>query len=232
MLLIAHRCGSDLYPELTLESARHSLKIGADYVEMDIRLTLDSVPIICHDKDGRRLFGDERRMEKVTLEQFTALRRVEGAPYFAMTLEDVLSSDVGPILFHMKVKGEALVTVLERLSKCEDGARFLLGVSTAEDVKSAKRLCPHMRTLAFMPEKEQMADFIAAGVDVVRLWSDWVAEKDIKAIHNAGCEVFIMSGKAHDGTVGIATDEEAAMWKSMGADGILVNNIAQFTAFK
>lgn len=225
MKIIAHRCGSDLYPELTLESARHSLSSGADMVEMDIRLTADQVPVICHDADGRRLFGADGRIDEMTFDAYQALSRVEGQPYHPISLEEILASDIGPILFHMKIKREPLLVVLERLSKEKEYERFMLGVSTTEDVAQAKRLCPRMRTLAFMKEKSAMDAFIEAGVDVVRLWSDWVDAPSVERIHQAGRQVFVMAGRAHDGSVGLVTEAEVLAWQSLGCDGVLVNEV-------
>ena len=48
MLIIAHRCGTDRYPEQTIAAARHSLQCGADFVEVDIRFTADHKPVVIH----------------------------------------------------------------------------------------------------------------------------------------------------------------------------------------
>lgn len=57
MELIAHRAGTDRYPELTLDAARYSLQAGAAYVELDIRFTREDIPVISHDDNAQRLFG-------------------------------------------------------------------------------------------------------------------------------------------------------------------------------
>ena len=75
MKIIAHRCGTDRYPELTVAAARHSLAAGAAYVEMDVRFTADGVPVIHHDDTAAGLFGDPRRIAEMTLPEFLALRR-------------------------------------------------------------------------------------------------------------------------------------------------------------
>ena len=41
MKIIAHRCGTDKFPKLTIDSAKHSLKYGAYLVEMDVHFTSD-----------------------------------------------------------------------------------------------------------------------------------------------------------------------------------------------
>ena len=48
-LLVAHRGGAAEAPENTLAAVRHALALGADAVEVDVRLTADGVPVCLHD---------------------------------------------------------------------------------------------------------------------------------------------------------------------------------------
>ena len=70
MKIIAHRCGTDKFPELTIDSAKNSLKEGAYLVEMDVHFTLDDVAVISHDSNCVFLFGDERKIKKMTSDEF------------------------------------------------------------------------------------------------------------------------------------------------------------------
>ena len=66
-ILIAHRCGPDVYPEQSIASARHALSLGADFVEMDIQYTCDGIPVICHDPNVERIFGMDKLCSDMTL---------------------------------------------------------------------------------------------------------------------------------------------------------------------
>nr|BAN67553.1 glycerophosphodiester phosphodiesterase [uncultured Borrelia sp.] len=48
-LVIAHRGASGYLPEHTLESKAYAHALGADYIEQDIVLTKDNIPIVMHD---------------------------------------------------------------------------------------------------------------------------------------------------------------------------------------
>ncbi|AHH10404.1 glycerophosphodiester phosphodiesterase [Borrelia coriaceae] len=50
-LIIAHRGASGYLPEHTLEAKAYAYALGADYLEQDIVLTKDNVPIIMHDSE-------------------------------------------------------------------------------------------------------------------------------------------------------------------------------------
>lgn len=47
--VIAHRGGNDFGPEHTLGTLRHAIAVGSDAVEVDVRFTVDNVPVLMHD---------------------------------------------------------------------------------------------------------------------------------------------------------------------------------------
>lgn len=228
--LVAHRCGTDKYPELTLDSAKYSLSMGADCIEMDIRFTKDNIPVISHDKDALRLFGSDKLIENMGLEEFSALSYKNNPHYHAITLTEVLSSGIGPILFHVKVGGEKIKEILTHIEKFHYEKRVIMGVMHPEDVRIVKNAHPDIAVLAFMPSKEQIKEFIDAGADIIRLWEDWVFERKIHDIKNAGRKVWVMAGNPYKNSVGYTDDKNILKWKQMGIDGILINEIEKITA--
>lgn len=76
ILVIAHRGSSGVLPEHTAAAYRRAIEDGADYVECDVTLTRDLVPVCIHenwlsqttDVATRREFADRRRNLTVELE--------------------------------------------------------------------------------------------------------------------------------------------------------------------
>ena len=66
VLISAHRGSSWTAPENTLAAIHQALADGADYVEIDVRQTADGVPVLLHDRDLRRVAGDDRRIWEVS----------------------------------------------------------------------------------------------------------------------------------------------------------------------
>ena len=60
-LVIAHRGYSQAAPENTLAAIRAAIANNIDYVEIDIRVTADGVPIVIHDADVDRTTDGEAR---------------------------------------------------------------------------------------------------------------------------------------------------------------------------
>ena len=231
MKLAAHRCGTDKYPELTLDAAWHSLALGADCVEMDIRFTKDQVPVISHDKDGVKLFGTAKDVCGLTLEEFKELKFIDEPEYHPHTLEEVLLSGVGPILFHIKEGGEQLGVILQKIREHGYEDKVIMGVQLAEDAAKVKEFNPDMKVLAFMKDKEVADDFLSAGADIIRLWEEWVTEEKVRHIHERGCHVWVMAGSSAKHTTGYTSGEQLLKWKTMGVDGVIINEVSKTRIF-
>lgn len=225
MKLAAHRCGTDKYLELTLDAARYSLELGADCVEMDIRFTKDQFPVISHDKDGVKLFGTSKNVCDLTLEEFKKLKFIEIPQYHPHTLEEVLKSGVGPILFHIKEGGEQLDVILQYIRQFNYERKIFMGVQYPEDAVRVKSFNPEIKVLAFMQKKNVIDDFLKAGADIIRLWEDWVEEDKVRYIQKAGREIWVMAGSSERGTTGYTSREILLHWKHMNVDGVIINEV-------
>lgn len=95
--VIAHRGVSFDAPENTLSSFRHAIDLGVDYIELDVHLTKDGIPVVLHDQ---------------------VLSRTTEIPYpkvvSDLKLSQVETIDVG-LWFHEDFKGEKIPTLDEVL---------------------------------------------------------------------------------------------------------------------
>ena len=53
--IIAHRGNASEFPENTLEALESAVALGVRYVEFDVQLTADRVPVLFHDTDLARV---------------------------------------------------------------------------------------------------------------------------------------------------------------------------------
>ena len=67
--LIAHRGYALRYPENTLESFTAAIAAGARYIEFDIQLTADGIPVVMHDADFWRTARVDKSVMDLTLDQ-------------------------------------------------------------------------------------------------------------------------------------------------------------------
>lgn len=67
--LVAHRGYAARYPENTLLALRAAVAAGAHYLEFDVLLTADKVPVLFHDRDLQRMCGQNGAVHDYTLAQ-------------------------------------------------------------------------------------------------------------------------------------------------------------------
>jgi len=79
--VIGHRGAPSYAPENTLDSFREARKRGAQWVEIDVKLTADSVPIVMHDASLKRTTGVDRMVA-----QTAAADLPRGVPTFEQAI--------------------------------------------------------------------------------------------------------------------------------------------------
>lgn len=76
-LVIAHRGGASLAPENTLLCVGRAIALGADVVEVDVRLTLDGEVVLMHNARVDRTTNGHGRVASLTLAEIRALSIVD-----------------------------------------------------------------------------------------------------------------------------------------------------------
>ena len=71
--IIGHRGSADLAPENTLAGIRRAHEEGAGWVEFDVKLTADGVPILMHDDSLGRTTDGKGKVALKTLEEIQTL---------------------------------------------------------------------------------------------------------------------------------------------------------------
>lgn len=71
--LVAHRGNCVEFRENSLAAIRSALELGVQYVEIDVQLSADGVPVLLHDANLSRVFGVDRNALEMTWAQLEAI---------------------------------------------------------------------------------------------------------------------------------------------------------------
>lgn len=71
--LVAHRGDAQRFPENTLPALRAALEVGAEWIEFDVQVAADGVPVLMHDDDLRRTSGRAGRVHELTRQELDAV---------------------------------------------------------------------------------------------------------------------------------------------------------------
>lgn len=141
-LLVAHRGAAAAAPENTLAAFAHALALGADGIELDVRVTRDGTPVVFHDPTLARFTGRRRAIASLTL---AALRtvRIRGEP--VPTLAEALALVRGRAVVQLEIKAAAALAPAVRVVRQARAARHVVLASfDAAVMAEARALAPHI----------------------------------------------------------------------------------------
>ena len=98
--LIAHRGAKNIAPENTLAAINEAARCGADWVELDVQLTEDNVPVLIHDRTLDRTTNGSGEIKNTNSKSLTSL----DAGYW----------------FDARYKGEKVPLLLNALNLCRE----------------------------------------------------------------------------------------------------------------
>jgi len=226
VVVVAHRGMAPGYPENTLLAFRHAFELGVDYIEVDLRMTKDGVPVILHDDTLDRTTDGKGEVSELTLAEIKKLDAGSIAkPEFAgariPTLEETLALAAplgGKLILDIKSSSdldcEKVVRLVERYHAVAD---VIVGARSVADIQLFRSFNPRLRTLGLVPGVTDIKKFVKADVDIIRLWLRWIRMHPplIGQVRKYGKPLWV--------TAGPAGREELSELISLGADGILTD---------
>jgi glycerophosphoryl diester phosphodiesterase len=213
--IIAHRGYSAAYRENTPEAYDQAIQAGADVVEIDLRLSKDSVPVCQHDAE----------VDGIAAADMTS-KQLEARGIWR--LADVLPALRGRsmLLFDLKTVDTDLAgAALDALRVQEMVSQTVIGVRSVGQARFVRAESPDSVMLGFLKDTGVFPEFFAAGGDIARLWED---DCTAEAVSRARCgdhPVWITAGRmAQKDKPGDIDLPRLRRLFACGIDGVLVND--------
>jgi glycerophosphoryl diester phosphodiesterase len=129
MLIIGHRGSAGTKPQNTISSIREGISVGADMIEIDVRLTSDHIPVLHHDFHMLRTQKKFDFIGRHTLSELQ--KRSAGSDFPIVTLEQALKECFGKVLLNIEVKevlaaGRTLDVLSKFVKKKSDWDQFMI----------------------------------------------------------------------------------------------------------
>lgn len=198
-----HRGANRYAPENTLPAFAKAVRLGADYVEFDVRATADGAFYLLHDSRLDRTTDGTGPLLQCTAAAVRKLSAgIKFGPQFATTplptLDEFLGGFAGRVGFYLDAKAispEALAEALQRHHVTDQTVVY----QSPEYLQRLKNIDPRIRTLAPLNQPEDFAALMANlkpyGVDAA--W-DILSKELIDRCHAAGVKVFSDSLGEHE----------------------------------
>jgi glycerophosphoryl diester phosphodiesterase len=230
ILNLAHRGASAVAPQNTLAAFERAAALGADGVELDVRLSSDAVPVVIHDATVDATTDGSGRVAAMTLAR---LKRLDAGAWFdpafagerIPTLEEVLEAFGDRLLLNIELKSaglrdDALERAVAALIKQHDvSERVLVSCFNPLALRRIKQLAPHLPVGLLTAAETSFA--------LRRRWSASIAPHEARHPEHTIVDAdYIVWARQHGYRVVTWTvDEPDEMRRliDLGVDGIITN---------
>ncbi|WP_300267930.1 glycerophosphodiester phosphodiesterase family protein [Microbacterium sp.] len=222
--IIGHRGDSQAAPENTMPAFASTAEAGAEYFEIDLRLSSDGVPVVIHDKTVDRTTDGEGLVAELTIDE---LRSLDAGSWFddsfagtaIPTLDEVLAhaaaGDAGVVIEYKGAWSATEVAgTVEMIQDAGLEGEVITQSFSKKTVANIAQVAPGLPVgwLTKTIDSSIVATAQKIGADAVN--PNRVGPRGVDLAHRAGLGVFVWT---HD------DDPDWAALTSMGVDGIITN---------
>lgn len=159
--IVAHRGVPDIYPENTIPAFERAIELGADSIELDVRLASDHMPMVFHYFYLNEITSVSGTIFDYTCEQLRNVHVIgknRGDKYQIPTLIDVLESIGGRMGLEIEIKGpepESAEIIANLLSEYKN-IWETMEVTSYEPylLRKFQKECPNIPTDLLFPRSE------------------------------------------------------------------------------
>lgn len=221
--VIAHRGGAGIMPENTLAAFQRAIRLGCDYVEVDVRTTRDGKLVIMHDRTVDRTTNGTGAVNELTL---AAIRKLDAGAKFSPlyrgekvpTLDEVFELCRGKINVYIDHKDAPVEAILRTIRRHRMEKQVVI-YGGLDRLKEWKQAAPYLPVMPSLPQEYRKAGGIAElkkllPVDALNgdmvLWTPELVQE----AHREGITVYVDNLGFPDTSEGYRQSIE------MGVDGI------------
>lgn len=196
--ITAHRGSSIKAPENTMAAFELAVENMTDFIELDVQLTSDNVPVIMHDRSLYRTTGVNAKVSELTYSQ---IRELDAGSYFGKefagekvpSLEEVLRFVKGKAQLNIELKsGDTVYTadkVTELIQKYDMQNDCVITSFDYNMLKRVKELTDDIQVGYIL--SIAYGDFYSMDdVDFFSMNASFLSKQIVDAIHNSGKQVY------------------------------------------
>ncbi len=174
-IIVAHRGLSSIYPENTLIAFSKALEIGADFIEIDVRLSRDKEIVVIHDETLERTTDGKGSVDQLT---FNQIRKCSAGNWFSESfakekvpsLKEVFKLVDKKIKLMIEIKQSGMESILIDLIERYDMTENVICISYfIESLKIIKKLNSAIPVgiLKDCFDHEKLKDYLKANINMI-----------------------------------------------------------------
>ena len=155
ILVVAHRGDWRNAPENSLQAIKNAIDMGVDIIELDVRLSKDSVPILMHDKTLDRTTNGKGKINNWTLDSLKTLHLKNGlgriTTHKIPTLEEALKTTKDKVLVNLDKCYNDFNKVYETINKTDTQHQVILKAYNKKYIEVKNDIGVYLDSIIFMP---------------------------------------------------------------------------------
>ncbi len=211
MLKVGHRGARAYEPENTLRSFKKALELGANAVELDVRMTKDGEIVVIHDAEVDRTTNGKGMVNQLTLKEIKQLNMEKGEKI--PTLEEALDFLDKKLKVLIELKETGLeAKVLNTIQKKGLEKNVIIVSFLEEALRKVRELNEKVETgLIYVKNKNQVKSATELKANYLLPLYRFTHTADVQKAHQNGLKVIVWT---------INKPEEVADYTKKGVDGI------------
>ncbi len=155
VVVIAHRGNHVEVPENTLAACKEAIRIGADYVEIDLRTTKDGKMVLLHDAKVDRTTNGKGPLSELPWKQVKRLRikSTDGKKYRIPDFEEVLKLCKGKINVYLDFKNADIPRAWALIQQANMEKQVVIYLNNEAQYQVWKSTAPNLPLMTSIPEK-------------------------------------------------------------------------------
>lgn len=235
--IIAHRGASAKAPENTLAAMKLAIDLAVDFIEIDVHLSQDHVPVLMHDSHINRTTNATKVLHVEDL-SVHALKAFDAGSWFhpqfstekIPTLDEALAlprGDTGLMLELKRGKAdptklvEGVVKSLRKAAVDPTQGKVIIGSFSLEILQEMNKQAPEFTVIGNVQDTHLLPTFHELNLKYLALWYKLFIPSLVADLHARGTKVW---------TFTVDDPRVARVLASIGVDGIITNDPAMIKA--
>ena len=155
VVVIAHRGNHVNVPENTLAACREAIRVGVDYVEIDLRTTKDGKMVLLHDAKVDRTTDGQGALSELTWKQVKKLqvKSKDGQEYRIPTFEEVLKLCRGKVNIYLDFKNADVPKTWALIRRTHMEKQVVVYLNKEEQYHAWKATAPNLPLMTSLPDQ-------------------------------------------------------------------------------
>jgi glycerophosphoryl diester phosphodiesterase len=229
--IIAHRGFSKKAPENTLSAVHLAIQYKVDYIEIDVHLSKDGIPVVIHDAKIGRTTNEvtPHRITEMTLDK---IKTLDAGAWFdpcykgesIPTLDDILALNFESSGLMIEIKkghsqvkplATAVAEAVKKSLALSPAKKILLGSFSLHILREMRLQIPTVPLIGIAEDFNVLPDLISMKLPQVALWHKLISPQLLKKFNENNTKVWAFTIDDH---------KTAKSLHEIGVDGIITND--------